>query len=187
MIMNSRILAIALIAVLVGSALGVIATRSSQSSQQTTPVAATNSALDTTSPAAPRDAQYSEAAYNATTSQPVPNEFKTTAEQDAYKIGFADGFQAATERRSVGATRSGTVTGNASSTRSRQVYYDYSKKNGRTFWQKHRDKLTMAMGTGGGALVGGLVGGKKGAGIGALAGLGGSALYTYKLRNRNHR
>ena len=43
------------------------------------------------------------------------------------------------------------------------------------------------MGTGGGALIGGLIGGKKGAGIGSLAGLGGSALYTYKLRKRNHR
>ncbi len=29
--------------------------------------------------------------------------------------------------------------------------------------------------------------GKKGAGIGALAGAGGSALYTYKLRHRNRR
>jgi len=29
--------------------------------------------------------------------------------------------------------------------------------------------------------------GKKGAGIGALVGLGGSALYTYKLRNRTRR
>ena len=59
-------------------------------------------------------------------------------------------------------------------------------KHGRSFWQKHRDKLTVAMGAGGGALVGGLVGGKKGALIGGLAGAGGSALYTYKLRNRNY-
>ena len=36
-----------------------------------------------------------------------------------------------------------------------------------------------------GAAVGGLVGGKKGAAIGALAGGGGSALWTYKLRNRD--
>ena len=57
----------------------------------------------------------------------------------------------------------------------------------RTFWKKHRDKLTVAMGTGGGALLGGLIGGKRGAGIGALAGAGGSALYTYKLRKRSRR
>ena len=58
-------------------------------------------------------------------------------------------------------------------------------KHGRSFWQKHRDKLTVAMGAGGGAVVGGLLGGKKGAAIGALAGGGGSALYTYKIRKRN--
>src|SRR6266404_1376821 len=65
-----------------------------------------------------------------------------------------------------------------------RTYYSYHR---RSFWDKHRDKLTLAMGTGGGALVGGLIGGRRGAGIGALAGLGGSALYTYGLRNRRHR
>jgi hypothetical protein len=45
----------------------------------------------------------------------------------------------------------------------------------------------MAIGTGAGAVFGGLLGGRRGAGIGALAGLGGSALYTYKLRNRYRR
>jgi hypothetical protein len=68
----------------------------------------------------------------------------------------------------------------------RRAYYSYSAPR-RSFWSKHRDKLTMAMGTGGGALLGGLIGGRRGAGIGALAGLGGSALYTYKLRNRHRR
>ena len=57
----------------------------------------------------------------------------------------------------------------------------------RTFWQKHRDKLTLAMGTGGGAIIGGLIGGKRGAGIGSLVGLGSSALYTYKIRKRSRR
>jgi len=55
----------------------------------------------------------------------------------------------------------------------------------RTFWQKHRDKLTVA-GTGlAGAGVGGLAGGKKGALIGAGAGAGAGALYTYKIRKRH--
>jgi len=35
--------------------------------------------------------------------------------------------------------------------------------------------------------VGGLIGGKKGAGVGLLAGGAGSALYTYKLRHKRHR
>lgn len=69
----------------------------------------------------------------------------------------------------------------------RSAYYSYGQPRQRTFWQKHRDKLTVAGGTAGGALIGGLIGGKKGAGIGALGGAGGSALYTYKIRNKNRR
>ncbi len=70
----------------------------------------------------------------------------------------------------------------------------YYYKNGhrvyvhkRSFYQKHRNKLNVAAGAGGGALVGGLLGGRRGAGIGLLAGGGGAALYTYKLRHRRHR
>ncbi len=70
--------------------------------------------------------------------------------------------------------------------RARRTYYTYSAPH-RTFWQKHRDKLTVAGGTLGGALIGGIAGGHKGAAIGALAGGGGSALYTYKLRRRARR
>ena len=47
--------------------------------------------------------------------------------------------------------------------------------------------MTVAGGASAGAVLGALVGGRKGAVIGALAGAGGSALYTYKLRDRNHR
>ena len=45
----------------------------------------------------------------------------------------------------------------------------------------------MAIGTGAGALLGGIIGGKKGAGIGALTGLGGSALYTYKIKPKKRK
>jgi hypothetical protein len=69
----------------------------------------------------------------------------------------------------------------------RRTYYTYSNAPHRTFWQKHRDKLTTAAGAGGGALIGGIAGGRKGAAIGAIAGGGGSALYTYKLRKRHRR
>jgi outer membrane lipoprotein SlyB len=64
-----------------------------------------------------------------------------------------------------------------------RVYYSYGDR--RTFWQKHRDKLTTAMGAGAGAIVGGAVGGGRGAAIGTLVGGGGSALYTYKIRKRH--
>ena len=55
----------------------------------------------------------------------------------------------------------------------------------RTFWQKHRDKLTVAGTTLGGAAIGGIAGGKKGAAIGSLVGAGSGALYTYKIRKRH--
>ena len=67
----------------------------------------------------------------------------------------------------------------------RRAYYAYPAR--RSFWQRHRDALTLAIGTGGGMGVGALLGGRRGAGIGALAGLGSSALYTYKLRDRHRR
>jgi hypothetical protein len=121
-----------------------------------------------------------------------------------YREGFLDGFRAATSNDRVAANYSGSNRA-VTTTRvverpvyrsargrtysnSRQAYYDYNNQpRSRSFWQKHRDKLTVAMGTGGGALLGGLIGGHKGAAIGALAGAGGSALYTYKIRNRNRR
>lgn len=57
-------------------------------------------------------------------------------------------------------------------------------RHGRSFWSKHRDKLTTAGGAGAGALVGAAAGGKKGAAIGALVGGGGAAVYTYGIRKR---
>ncbi len=71
----------------------------------------------------------------------------------------------------------------------------YVRRNGRlvrvyhkrSFYKKHRNKLNVAMGVGAGALVGGLIGGKRGAGVGMLAGGGGAALYTYKLRKKHRR
>src|SRR5205807_7671228 len=67
-----------------------------------------------------------------------------------------------------------------------RTYYDYGYRNG-SVWDRHRDKLTVGGGTLGGAIIGGLIGGRRGAAIGALAGAGGSALYTYKVRNRGYR
>ena len=54
----------------------------------------------------------------------------------------------------------------------------------RSFWDRHRDKLTTGIGAGAGAAVGGVVGGKKGAVIGALLGGGGAALYTYGIQRQ---
>lgn len=65
-----------------------------------------------------------------------------------------------------------------------QAAYSGYRYRDRSFWDAHRDKLTVGAGAGAGAIVGAIIGGKKGALIGALAGGGGSALYTYKLRDR---
>lgn len=67
----------------------------------------------------------------------------------------------------------------AQTRRHRRVYHR------RTYWQKHRDKLTVAGTAATGAGVGAIIGGKKGALIGTGAGAGSGALYTYKLRRRH--
>ena len=61
----------------------------------------------------------------------------------------------------------------------------HRRHHSRTFWQKHRDKATVAGTALAGAGIGGLAGGKKGALIGAAAGAGGGAIYTYKIRKRH--
>jgi hypothetical protein len=71
----------------------------------------------------------------------------------------------------------------------RRANYDrrnYERRNeDGSFIEEHRDKLTVAAGTGVGAAIGAATGGKKGALIGAILGAGGSALYTYVLRDKD--
>ena len=56
-----------------------------------------------------------------------------------------------------------------------------------SYYRRHRNRINMAVGTGGGALIGGLLGGGKGALIGAGVGAGSSALYTYKLNPKRRK
>ncbi len=56
-----------------------------------------------------------------------------------------------------------------------------------SFYRRHRNVSNVAIGTGGGAIIGGLLGGGKGALIGAGVGAGSSALYTYKLNKKKRR
>lgn len=180
MIMTNKLLPVALIAALVGGSVGALVMHKSQpASAETTPAAAQDTAKTTPTTAEP-----------VSDNELVPSEFNTAGEQTAYKTGFADGFAAAAETRqsaAPAATRSTSrvvYRNSGSRASSNRVYYNYEPRK-RSFWDKHRDKLTVAMGTGAGAAIGGLIGGKKGAAIGALSGAGGSALYTYKLRKRN--
>ena len=180
MIMTNKLLPVALIAALVGGSVGALVMHRSQPA-----TAETTTAADTTRTATP--------VADQANSDLVAAGFDTAGEQTAYKTGFADGFAAAAQ--SGQGTAAATTSVRRAPTRvvyrnsgsrasSQRVYYNYEPRK-RSFWDKHRDKLTVAIGTGAGAAVGGLIGGKKGAAIGALSGAGGSALWTYQLRNRD--
>jgi hypothetical protein len=188
LVTKKMLLALTLVGAVVGAGIGALATRSTQSTNAASPSYDNNTAAtyDRTQPAS-----YTEKTPDQLATENSP-QFSTTAEQTAYREGFEAGY-AACPNATTNSSRTNYQTSYQPATRqatrrsssSRRVYYDYSSApRGRTFWQKHRDKLTMAIGTGAGAALGGLIGGKKGAGIGALGGLGGSALYTYKLRHR---
>ena len=62
--------------------------------------------------------------------------------------------------------------------------YTYQRPN---FYQRHRNLINLGIGTGGGAIIGALAGGKRGALIGTAIGAGSSALYTYVLNPKKKR
>ncbi|MDX6694691.1 MAG: hypothetical protein QOF02_2294 [Blastocatellia bacterium] len=198
---KSRILPVALVAAILGGTVGAFVGRTSKTTEPSER-SAIGSALSSD------DASVRDNNKTLTPAQALTSDASLTPSSEVdpqYRTGFMDGFRAATANDRLASNNFANSERVARTTRvverpvyrtasrssrsnSRQVYYDYgSQPRQRSFWQKHRDKLTVAMGTGGGALLGGLLGGKKGAVIGALAGGGGSALYTYKIRNRSRR
>ena len=211
MILKDKIIPIALVAALLGGSVGAIVSRNST---ETASAGYTTSAPSSSLFDAQNFRQISDAeAARSTDAELLASKAENVADPASYRVGFLDGFLAARNRSVSSAVTASTavpaqrvVYGNAPQQRraytrssagnsrqayssagnSRQTYYDYNQQTRkRSFWQKHRDKLTVAMGAGGGALLGSLVGGKKGAAIGALAGGGGAAVYTYKIRKRN--
>jgi hypothetical protein len=56
-----------------------------------------------------------------------------------------------------------------------------------SFYRRHRNLINIGIATGAGALVGGLLGGRRGVGLGLLGGAGAGALYTYKLNPKKRR
>lgn len=56
-----------------------------------------------------------------------------------------------------------------------------------SFYRRHRNMVNIGIATGAGALIGGLLGGRRGVGYGILGGLGAGALYTYKLNPKKRR
>ena len=173
---TKRIIPIALVAALLGGSVGAFVMRAPKTTTNTT----------TATPAQTANTTPTDQAL-------IQNNDETTAslnpEQDAFRDGFQAGFLAAREDGTTAENSPSVINrmrsvGNSTSEQQAYNHYTRTQPQTRSFWQKHRDKLTVAAGAGGGALIGGLLGGKKGALIGGLAGGGGSALYTYKLRRK---
>ena len=79
----------------------------------------------------------------------------------------------------------------ASTSNAQTRYYGNPRRTTSTYkkpsiYRRHRNLFNIAIGTGAGALIGGLLGGKKGLVIGGLAGAGGGALFTHKQRPKNY-
>jgi hypothetical protein len=208
--LQNKILPVALVAALLGGTVGAFVMRPKTNELNTV---ASSNLLPATNGTTSQHGATSQAAslrYNETlrannneTPATLNVADNTSSDEECYRAGFTEGFAAARENKNL---RTSNLTNSTRETErvvyrdapvrrtrvarntraSRQAYYDYEPRK-RSFWSKHRDKLTVAMGAGGGALIGGLIGGKKGAAIGALGGGAGSALYTYKIRNRNRR
>ena len=193
MILRNKIIPIALVAALLGGTVGAFVAH-----RNTEPTATAN--YSTT----PSAGLFGGARDVSDNSRQIAANTESVADIASYRTGFMDGFLAgrdqsgsasevATAQTVVPTTRvvyrNVPVRSRYSTSRynnTRRVYYDYNNQpRKRSFWQKHRDKLTVAMGAGGGALLGALIGGKKGAAIGAIAGGAGSAIYTYGIRKRN--
>lgn len=66
----------------------------------------------------------------------------------------------------------------------RTAGYSYQRPS---FYRRHRNLINLGIATGGGALIGGVAGGRRGAGLGALIGAGSGALYTYVLNKKKRR
>lgn len=56
-----------------------------------------------------------------------------------------------------------------------------------SFYRRHRNLVNIGLASGGGAIVGGVIGGRKGMLTGALIGGGAGALYTYVLKKKKKR
>ncbi len=64
----------------------------------------------------------------------------------------------------------------------------YTAQRRPSFYRRHRNLINVGLASGGGALLGGLIGGnRRGIGAGALVGAGAGALYTYVLKPKKRR
>lgn len=105
---------------------------------------------------------------------------------------FMVGLPLATNAQTCRTRRSNNRSSAARNYRTRTVRPAYYATQGYaykrpSFYRRHRNLVNLGIATGGGTLIGALLGGKRGAGAGALIGAGSGALYTYVLNKKKRR
>jgi hypothetical protein len=66
-------------------------------------------------------------------------------------------------------------------------YDDYYYRDQRSFYRRHRNAVNVGIAAGAGAVIGGIIDGKKGALIGAGVGAAAGAVYTYGINPKDKR
>src|SRR5258705_7441400 len=101
--MTNKIVAVALVTALIGASLGAAVMHS----RDTAPNTETATTIPDSSAATWNNGR--DVKYTAAVDQRVPSEFSTSEQQNAYKVGFADGFQACGNGSNVRIAESGVV------------------------------------------------------------------------------
>lgn len=195
-----RTIAISLVAILLltGFAIGRISSTSNTNAAETTKVASEATTAQAQPQTAAGEDQFYLSDYKAgyndgfnaveSGSSGVTANTSRAGYNEGFKQGYADAYQAQADE-SEASTKSSVVTP-ASTTRERVVYRESSRPVYVTKKSSGNSKLKTALRIAApaaiGAGVGAMIKGKKGAGIGALLGGGGGAVYELmRRRNRN--
>src|ERR1051325_7716910 len=145
---TNKILPVALVAALLGGTVGAFVMRPSNDNPEVAKAEAPKPLVageaTTVNPADEQKALLDNELNDATKNM-------TEEERAAFKDGFLEGVEAAREANLTTAAPAATTTrvvNTAPARRTvrrsaapRRVYYDYGQTRGRSFWQKHRDKL----------------------------------------------
>jgi hypothetical protein len=176
------LVAVALVASLVGGSVGAYV--SAKMAQPEAASAAPSQAPPAPTTVAPAQAPVPLQQSDETDPALLPVEPEAPAASKAApaptRVAYAPARSRGTAKRSTRRVYYSTETRQSAPARS---YYEYKKPS---FWSRHRDVMTIAVGAGVGTAVGAIAGGGKGAAIGALAGGGGTGVYTLmRKRSRN--